>query len=143
MKKLVKNSALLKHCMVIALAATLCIISIIYFAQSYYFESDEWGTSLSFDEDSIVLFLCSVSILIYGIYSLYAYKRNTADTAVYYSCFGVASFLLAFYPLGKFFKALAKGGKFTECQEYLYIGILGLLMIAYLIFSYLSCRREK
>lgn len=143
MKKLAKNSALLKHCTVIALAAVLCVISIIYFAQSYYFESDEWGTSISFDEDSIVLFLCSIALLIYGIYALYAYKKNTESKAVYYSCFGVVSFLLAFYPLGKFFKALAKGGKFTDCQEYLYIGFLGLLMIAYLIFSYLSQRHEK
>lgn len=143
MKKLIKNSELLKDCMIIGIAAVLCIVSIIYFAQSYSFYQDEYGTDISFDSDTIVIFLCSVSVLIYGILCVVAQKKNKSADNAYYLCFGVTACLVAFYPLGTFFKALSKGSKFIDCQDYLYIGILGLIMIAYLIFSYLSKKRES
>ncbi len=142
MKKLIKNSALLKNCMIIAVAAMLCIISIIYFVQSYSFYSDEYGTDISFDSDSIALFLCSISILIYGIYSVYAWKKNLSSENPYYLCFGVVACLITFYPLGRFFRALAKDSKFVDCQDYLYVSILGIILLAYLVFSYLSKKKE-
>lgn len=142
MNKIIKNSALLKAIMVVAFGSILAIISIIYFAQSYSFYQDEWGTDISFDNDSIVMLLCSIAILIYGIYSVIAYKKSLSSKNVYYGSFGVVACLISFYPLGRFFRALAKGSTFVNCQDYLYISIIGIVMLFYLIFSYLNEKKN-
>lgn len=142
MNKIVKNSTLLKNIMIIVLASLLCIVSLIYFIQSYSFYSDEWGTDISIDSDYLVLFLCSICILIYGIYSLVAYKKNLCTKNAYFGCFGVASVLIGFYPLGIFFKSLAKEIPYIECQGYLYMGIIGIAFIMYLAFSYFEYKKN-
>lgn len=142
MNKIVKNSSLLKNIMIIVIASLLCIVSLIYFIQSYSFYSDEWGTDISIDSDYLVLFLCSICILVYGIYSLVAYKKNISTKNVYFGCFGVASVLIGFYPLGIFFKSLAKEVSYKDCQGYLYIGIIGLAVIIYLVFSYIENKKN-
>ncbi len=142
-KNLVKNSELIKRCFIIALATALAIISLIGFFLSYQKYNDGYGTDISFDMDAIVLFICSLAILIYGVYSVYALKKDKSLKTAYYASFGTVSVLIAFYPLGMFFKALAKGKKFEDYQDYLYIGIIGILMIFYLIFSYISDNKKN
>ena len=142
MNKIVKNSTLLKNIMIIVLAVLLMITSLIYFIQSYSVYSDEWGTDISIDTDYLVLLICSICILIYGIYSLIAYKKNLNTKNAYYACFGVTSVLIGFYPLGIFFKSLAKEVPYLECQGYLYIGIIGIAFIMYLVFSYFENKKN-
>lgn len=142
MNKMVKNSALLKNIMIIVISVLFIAISLIYLIQSYTYYSDEWGTDISIDSDYLVLLICSICILIYGICSLIAYKNTTSCKNSYYACFGVASALIAFYPLGIFFKSLAKEIPYKDCQGYLYIGIIGLAFIMYLIFSYFENKKN-
>ncbi|MDE6656935.1 MAG: hypothetical protein K2J85_08085 [Anaeroplasmataceae bacterium] len=138
MKQLKKNSELIKRILIILFAGVLIGISIALFALSI--EVYEGGFDA--DMDTIVLFFCGVALLVYGIYSVYALKKKISDKTIYYGAFGAISVLTAFYPLGVFFKAMAKHKPFLANQEYLYIGILGVIMIAYLIFSYISDQKE-
>lgn len=142
MNNLKRNSTLLKHIMLILIGIIFTIISIIKIKESYSYYSDDWGTDISFDTDYIVLLVCSIIILIYGIYSLAAYKKNLKFKNAYYMAFGTISCLIAFYPLGIFFKSLAKDIPFNECADYLYIGIIGIVMLLYVGFSYLSNKNE-
>ncbi|MDE7385183.1 MAG: hypothetical protein K2M84_05450 [Anaeroplasmataceae bacterium] len=139
MKQLKKNSELIKRCLIILLAVVLMAAAITLF--SLNLEVYEGGFDA--DMDSIVMFFCGVALLVYGIYSVYALKKGLSVQTIYYGSFGAISVLMGFYPLGVFFKAMAKHKPFIENQEYLYIGILGIVMIVYLIFSYISEQREE
>ncbi|MDE7095439.1 MAG: hypothetical protein K2O23_03025 [Anaeroplasmataceae bacterium] len=139
MKQLKKNSELIKRILIILLSLVVMASSVTLFALSI----DAYEGGFDADMDTIVLFFCGVFLLIYGSYSVYAYKKNLSCQNVYYGSFGAISVLMGFYPLGVFFKAMAKHKAFIDNQEYLYIGILGLVMIAYLIFSYISEHKEK
>ena len=139
MKQLKKNSELIKRILIILLSVVIMGSAMALFALSI----ETYVGGFDADMDSIVLFFCGVFLLIYGSYSVYAYKKNLSCQNVYYGSFGAISVLIGFYPLGVFFKAMAKHKPYLENQEYLYIGILGLVMIAYLIFSYLSDHKEK
>lgn len=143
MNKLIKNSELIKRCLLVGLSLILIIISLTMFSLSFQNENDGWGTDVSFDMDSVVIFLCGLSFLCYGIYSIYAYKKKISCKTAYYGAAFVTSALLAFYPLGVFFKAMAKGKPFLENQEYLYVGILGVVLLIYLGFSYLADTYKK
>ncbi|MDE6661411.1 MAG: hypothetical protein K2J93_06280 [Anaeroplasmataceae bacterium] len=138
MKQLKKNSELIKRILIILLALVIMGSSVALFALSI--EVYEGGFDA--DMDDVVLLFCGVFLLIYGSYSVYAYKKNLSCQNVYYGSFGAISVLMGFYPLGVFFKAMAKHKPYADNQEYLYIGILGLVMIAYLIFSYISKQRQ-
>ncbi|MDE5565829.1 MAG: hypothetical protein K2I77_02475 [Anaeroplasmataceae bacterium] len=143
MKNLCKNSGLLKRIFIVLLGLAVSIISIVEFSLSFYKENDGWGTDISFDMDSIALLICGVALTVYGIYCIYAFYKDKEIEMAYYVTFGVIAVILAFYPLGVFFKAMAKHKPFLDNQDYLYIGIVGILMIAYLIFSYLSDYRKN
>lgn len=143
MNQLKKNSELIKRSMIALLGFLAMIISIVEFSLSFYKENDGWGTDISFNMDSVILFICGLAIFIYGAYCLYAYKKKKDTEAMYYGCFGIVAVMMAFYPCGVFFKAMAKKKPFLENQDYLYIGILGIVMIAYLIFSYISNSKNK
>ncbi len=142
MKKILQNKNLLKYCTVLVIAVVLAIVSIVYFVQSYSFYKDEWGTDISFDTDSIVFFLSAIPLGIYGGYGLYAEEKGKDMNMVFYSCFMIVFVLLSFYPLGMFFKGLAKGKAYTEIQSYLYMGILSLVVLVYLGFSYWLDKKE-
>ncbi len=143
MNKLIKNSELIKRILLASLSLLIMIIAIVMFSLSFQNENDGWGTDVSFDMDSVVIFLCGLAFLCYSIYSIYAYKKNISCRTAYYGAAITTSALLAFYPLGVFFKAMAKEKPFLENQEYLYIGILGIVLLFYLGFSYLADAHKK
>lgn len=138
MKQLKKNSELIKRCLIILLGTILLASGITLFSLSI----DSYEGGFDADMDSVVLALCGVALFIYGIYSVYALKKNKSLEIAYYGTFGAISVMLAFYPLGVFFKAMAKNKPFIENQEYLYMGILGIVVIIYLIFSYISEHKD-
>ncbi len=143
MKKLMKNSEWIKRGLVAFMGLSIMIIAIVMFALSFGSYDDGYGTDISFDMDFVILFICGIALLVYGIYTIYAYHKNLSTKLAYYGAFGIISVLIAFYPLGVFFKAISKGKPYLENQEYLYAGILGLIMIAFLIFSYISDQKRK
>lgn len=143
MQMLKKNSSFIKRSILIAIAVLIITISIVMFSLSFEIYDDGYGTDISFDMDYIVLMCCGIALLIYGILDIISYRRQKSTKIAVYSCFGVISSLLSFYPLGVFFKAISKGKPYLENQEYLYIGIIGLLMLAYIIFSYLSTSKYE
>lgn len=134
MNQIKKNSELIKRCLIIALSVVILASSLALFFLSL--ETYEGGFDANMDY--IVLLFCGIALFIYGTYSVYALKKEKSLHMMYYGCFGAISVLTGFYPLGVFFKALAKNKPFIENQEYLYIGIMGLIMLSYLIFSYLG-----
>lgn len=139
MNHLRKNSELIKRSLIILFAGILITVAIVLFSLSI----EPYDGGFDADMDSIVLLFCGIALLIYGIYSVYALKKNKSLQIAYYGSFGAISVLISFYPLGVFFKAMAKNKPFIENQEYLYVGILGLVMIAYLIFSYMSEQKKN
>lgn len=143
MKKLIKNSELIKRVLLVVMASMLTILSLVMLSISYESYNDGYGTDISIDMDYLVLTLCGIAFLIYGVYSIIAYKKNYSTQSAYYGTLGTISVLLSFYPLGVFFKALAKEKPFLEIQEYLYIGLLGLVFLLYLLFTYLSDKNKE
>lgn len=149
MNKLIKNSELIKRALFVAFSVVLILISIVYFSLSFSLYDDGWGTDISFDQDAVVLFICSVALCVYSVCNLLALKNNISTKNVYYSSFGVIGVLLFCYPLGVFFKELSKAlssGEafdYSSYQDYLYLGLLGLILVLYLIFSYISDKKNK
>lgn len=143
MNKIVKNSALIKNALIIAFGGLLTLINVIYLCQTFYFKNDGWGSSIEFNENYIFALICSVIILIYGIINLINFKKNKDNGNLVYYTFGTISFMLAFYPLGKFFKGLAKQKEFVSIQDYLYLSLLGFVLLAYFIFHYLAKNKNN
>ena len=137
------KSEIIKRWIIVILASAIIGISVSLFILSFEIYNDGYGTDISFNLDMIIFFICGVAILVYGIYSIYAYKKHLSMLFAYYASFSVITVLLTFYPLGVFFKALAKGKSFVEYQEYLYLGVFGFIILIYLIFSYLCDLRKN
>ena len=126
--------------------AVASIISIIAVALSFNVYKDEYGTSIEANEDYIIIALGALLLLIYGIYRFYK-KGNT--NVLYGDAILIAdSSLLAFYPLGVFFKnltkAIAKGKEFSfeSYSFYLFIGIVGLSLLVYGIYKFVIDKKE-
>ena len=133
-----------KNILLIAIPALIIIFNLVFYIQSYSFYQDEWGTDISFDSDYLVYMLCGVALLIPAV--LQATKGYSKEN---YLIGGVVvGSLLGFYPLGVFFKTLFKAiikGKefsFADNQAYLYIGIIGCVLLAYVIVSIIDYRKE-
>ncbi len=127
-----KYNEIIKRILIILFAIVILAFSISNFILSI--ESYDGGFDA--DLDYIIIFFCGLAILIYGILNIYSFKKTIDLKTTYYSCFGVISVLISFYSFGCFFKSLAKNKTFLDNQIYLYSGLLGLIMIIYLIFSY-------
>lgn len=127
-----KYNKIIKRSLIILFAIIIIVFSIFNFILSI----EPYDGGFEADLDYIILLMCGLSILIYGILNIYSLKKNFDLKIAYYSCFGVISVLISFYFLGCFFKALAKNKPFIDNQIYLYTGLLGLIMIIYLIFRY-------
>ena len=134
-----------KKALLIAIPALIIIFNLVMYIQSYTYYSDEWGTDISFDSDYLVYILCGIALLIPAIIDV---RRGNARFQYNVSGVVIGS-LLGFYPLGVFFKALFKAiskGKpfdFIENQMYLYIGIIGIVFLAYMIYSLIDYKKEN
>lgn len=134
-----------KNILLIAVPALIVIFNLVMYIQSYEYYADEWGTDISFDSDYLVYMLCGIALLVPAIID-----ATKGATKLEYSVSGmVIGSLLGFYPLGVFFKAVFKAmekGKpfdFAGMQMYLYIGIIGLVLLAYMIMSYIEIKKER
>ncbi len=138
MKKNIENALL------IAIPALIIIFNLVYYIQSYSFYQDEWGTDISFDSDYLVYMLCGVALLIPAIIQVMkGYNKES-----YLISGVVVGSLLGFYPLGIFFKTLFKTMlkdkpfDFVANQGYLYMGIIGCVLFAYVLMLLIDYKRQ-
>ena len=113
----------------------------IFVMNIYYVYAWKNNKNNNIDEDYVVALVIGAAILAYSIVNLVA-KSSSTKKNCYYLSFGVTSALIAFYPLGIFFKSLAKEVPYLECQAYLYVGIIGLFFLGYVLMSYLSEKKK-
>ncbi len=128
----------------IIIGAFITIVSVVMFIQSYEKYSDEFGTDISFNNDYVILLLIGLTILIYGIITF-----KTENSLSYQISGMVISSLVSFYSLGVFFKALnkaildkEKNFDFLDNQLYLYVGIVGALILGYYTVSYFVAKKN-
>lgn len=139
MKKLLSNKRTV-GIIITTIASILAILSLIFMIQSYEFYSDEWGTDISIDSDYLVLLLISIDLLIAGIYLIYTYNKKYNSNVVMGTTF-IGALLLGLYPLGRFFRALAKGSTYVEAQWYLYVGLIGVVLLGLVIYKYIKTKK--
>lgn len=128
-------------------AAVTTIVSVLAVILSFKVYKDEYGTSVESNEDYIIIALGAMILLIYAIYK---FVKNGNTNPLYKDTILIAdSALLAFYPLGKFFKNLtkciAKGKEFVfdSYSFYLFIGIAGLALLVYAIYKFVVDKKEN
>ena len=118
------------------------VLSLVKYIMSFEKYSDEWGTDISFNEDYIVAIMISLIILGYAIYCLVVSIKNQEIAETTGTFIGaIISCLIAFYPLGVLFKALNKEKPFMDYLNYLFVGLFGIALLVYFIFSYLEKRK--
>lgn len=130
------NKKILNYILIL-LSVVLLGISIYYFATSFSFYQDEYGTDISFDNDQMVLMLSAVVLLIFSIYKLVADNKNTFNKDSVYISFGIISIVNSLYDFGAFFKAIAKEKPVLENLDYCFSGIVFGVLFAYILVSYL------
>ena len=134
-----------KNILNIVLGAFVVLTSLVMFILSYEIYKDEYGTDISFNSDYVVSLLIGLIILFYGIISL----KGGVNGA--YEISGMLSgSLIGFYSLGVFFKAFSKAVfikkvafDYVANQTYLYIGLLGLIILAFYAVSYFAKKETK
>lgn len=133
----------IKNMFNILLGAVIIIISFILFVKSFEIYKDNSGTDISFNNTYVISLLIGIVVTIYGII------RIKNDKLIYYHISGIIiSSLLGCYALGTFFKALGKAISkkrdfiFSDYQAYLYIGIVGLLILGYYITAFAISKKE-
>lgn len=139
MKKLLSNRRTV-GIIITAITSILTVLSLIFMIQSYEFYSDEWGTDISFDSDYLVLLIISITLLIAGIYLIYTYNKIYNSNVIYATTF-IGALLFSLYPLGRFFRALAKKSTYVEAQWYLYVGLVGLVLLGLVIYKYIKAKK--
>ncbi|MGM9969326.1 MAG: hypothetical protein ACI35S_02905 [Anaeroplasma sp.] len=143
MKKLLTNNKYLKPLMITLFGSVLAVVSVIYFIQSYSFYADEWGTDISFSTDAVVMLLCAIIFITYGLIVLYNENKNLpTNEKEFYVSFGLSTALISFYSLGQFFRGLAKHKGYIDIQDYLYAGILALVLLVYLGISFYNSKKK-
>ena len=138
-----KNSKLFANISLIILATAMFTYYLVKYIMSFEIWDDGFGTDYSFNSDYVVLSLIGLIFLIYAIYNLVTYYKNNYNPNVMYATFALAASVGTFYPLGVFFKAMAKGKAYVDYQDYFYIALASLVFLCFVIFTYLSKTNKK
>ncbi len=138
MNKLMKVSNLIKKCVLLGLGLFISVLALVLMIKSFEVYDDGWGTDISFNMDMVVLLMIGIAILVYACTTFKSVNPNN-----YYLTSVVVTTLTAFYPLGVFFKAMAKAKAFADYSTYLYVGIIGTILLVYFIFAYLDYKKDN
>lgn len=111
----------------VAAMAFAVVVNIVLLALSFEVYDDGYGTSYSCNENYIASLIIFIALLVFAVMNF----LGNGNAKVGFGTLLVVSGTLAFFPLGKFFKAMSKGEAYTDNQTMLYIGIVGLLLFAY------------
>lgn len=123
------------------------ICSLILFIQSKSVYSDEYGTDVSFNEDYVILILCTISIILYSIICYIADKKKESHNQADLSLKLVISALVSFYSLGLFLKSLFKALNkhatfdFNNYELYLFVGLFTLVL--FICYTYQAISIQK
>lgn len=123
----------------------LFIYFLVQYSMSFGVYDDGYGTEIYSDNDWLVLTMASLIMLVYAIYAtvkIYHFKPINQNGLLVVAL--IVSSLASLYPLGVFTKAMVKGKDFAPNQWYLYIGILGLILLGLSVAaSIISYKRYK
>ena len=132
-----------KNISIIVLGFVSFVFSLTKYIMSYELYKDEYGTDISFNNDYFVAMLISLIILFCGVILLINFIKKEKNSHMISTYSGlIVSALVAFYPLGVLFKQLNKGKPFVDNLNYFFIGIVGLILLVYFVFSYLDKKQE-
>lgn len=113
---------LAKKILFVVAASLLTLVLLVVFIKSCYKYDDGYGTTYGSNLDYFVLLVISICVLLYAIF----YLINKQSKKLFYGTFGTATFLGSFYPLGNYFKNLAKGKKGFELDRFFSYGLVKL-----------------
>lgn len=137
----------LKWLPLVGVGASVFIIALTNFILSFEIYSDEYGTDISFHEDSVVFMVTGIIIM---IYAAIACKKRESTKSDFYFTGSILSLMFCCYPLGVFFKALNKALSdpektfvFAEHQNYLYVGIIAFFVLIFMLISLWLTKKEK
>ena len=123
----------------------LSIYFIIEYAKSFGVYDDGYGTEIYSDADWLVLSISAILLLIFAIYSTIQAHKNLPVNPNAAAFLGLTvSAIAAFYPLGVFIKAMIKGKDYLKYHWYLYIGLVGtILLCGFIFFSIKAYKKYK
>ena len=113
---------LVKKILFVLAASLLTLVLLVVFIKSFYVDDDGYGTTYGSNLDYFVLLVIAVCVLIYSI--TYLLNKNTKK--VFYTTFGIATCLGSLYPLGLYFKNLAKGKDTFTLDSFFSYGLVEL-----------------
>ncbi len=123
----------------------LFVYFLVEYSLSFGIYDDGYGTEIYSDNDWLVLTMASLIMFIYSLYAsvqIYHFKPINENGMLLVAL--IVSALASLYPLGVFTKAMVKGKEYASYQWYLYIGIVGLVMLGLSIFaSFTAYKRHK
>lgn len=142
-----KNKKIFNY-LILEFSILFFVVNLVYYIQSYSYYSDEYGTDISFDTDSLVGMIVGVCLIVCSSIFLTKESHDFKQKSLYV-CGLVITSLYTFYPLSVFIKAfvkaMAKGEAFifTEHQDYLYIGILSLVLFAAALIKFVNYLKDR
>lgn len=142
-----KNKKIFNY-LILAFSILFFVVNLVYYIQSYSYYSDEYGTDISFDTDSLVSMIVGVCLIVCSSIFLTKESYDFKQKSLYVSGLVVTS-LYTFYPLSVFIKAFVKASAkgepfvFTKHQDYLYIGLLALVLFAAVLVKFISYLKDK
>jgi len=120
--------------------------SLASFIMSYEFYQDEYGTDISFNEDTVVFMIIGLIVIAFSLIALFKNNKVQKELNITGT---LISAILCFYPLGVFFKALFKAiskGKefvFADYQNYLFIGVIFLCALVFMVISLVQLYKKE
>lgn len=132
------QSSLIKKIIVLIIGLFISILSLCFMIKSFTIYDDGYGTDISFDMDMVIFLIIGIAICIYAITCF----KVTNQQSFYITAI-VISTLISLYPLGTFFKAIAKNKPFIDYQNYLYLGIIGALTLIYFLLGYFEFKKNN
>lgn len=120
--------------------------SLANFIMSYEFYQDEYGTDISFNEDTVVGMIIGLIVIAFSLIALFKNDKVQKELNI---TGALISAILCFYPLGVFFKALFKAISnnkefiFADYQNYLFIGVIFLCALVFMIISLVQLYKKE
>lgn len=132
-----------KNIFTIVFGSFVTILYLVYFILSYSYYADEYGTSIDFNLDDLVMLIVGIIIILIGVIGIINTNSNKSNYKVTLVSTFTIGVLMTFYPLGNAFKAIAKKKSGSTIADYFVWSILGAFVLAYAILEYFSNRPKE
>lgn len=132
-----------KNIFTIVFGSFVTILYLVYFILSRSYYADEYGTSIDFNLDDLVMVIVGIIIILIGVMGIINTNKNKSNYQVTLVSIFTIGVLMTFYPLGNAFKAISKKKTGSIIADYFVWAILGAFVLAYAILEYLANRPKK